>query len=62
MTIKDLRRRLEFMKYMGFDESKKMWVYSYSDRTNHRTYGIIAGKLTVVKLSSLKGLNLHFGK
>jgi hypothetical protein len=54
MTIQDLRKRMDFMKYVGFDESKKMWVYSYSDRTH---YGIIAGKLTVVKLTSLQGLN-----
>jgi len=57
MTIQDLRKRMEFMKYLGFDESKKMWVYSYSDRTHQRAYGIVAGKLTVVKLSSLQGLN-----
>ncbi|MFC5448680.1 hypothetical protein [Paenibacillus aestuarii] len=58
MTIQDLRKRMEFMKYLGFDESKKMWVYSYSNRTHHQAYGIIAGKLTVVKLPSLQGLRL----
>jgi hypothetical protein len=57
MTIQDLRKRMEFMKYLGFDESKKMWVYSYSNRADQSAYGIIAGKLTVVKLSSLQGLN-----
>ncbi|UJF33942.1 hypothetical protein [Paenibacillus hexagrammi] len=57
MTIQDLRKRMDFMKYLGFDESKKMWVYSYSNCTHHQAYGIIAGKLTVVKLSSLQGLN-----
>ncbi|WP_274362966.1 hypothetical protein [Paenibacillus thermotolerans] len=59
MTIQDLKKRIDLMKYLGFDEGKKMWVYSYQDKANNKAaYGIIAGKMNVVKLSSLKGLNL----
>ncbi|MBP1155698.1 MULTISPECIES: hypothetical protein [unclassified Paenibacillus] len=59
MTIQDLKNRVEFMNYLGFDESKKMWVYSYQDKYhNNKVYGLIAGRQTVAVLPSLEGVNL----
>jgi hypothetical protein len=59
MTFQDLKKRIDLMKYLGFDESRKMWVYSYQDKYHNKAaYGIIAGKLKVIKLTSLNGLNL----
>lgn len=59
MTIHDLRRKVEYLEYLGFDDSKKMWVYSFQDTFNRScVYGLIAGNKQVIKLSSLRGLNL----
>ncbi|MBB3111063.1 hypothetical protein FHS18_003131 [Paenibacillus phyllosphaerae] len=59
MTIVDLRKKMELVAYLGFDEIKKMWVYSFKDiyeRT--RTFGVLAGQLKVIELLTLQGLNL----
>ncbi|AEI44731.1 hypothetical protein B2K_29650 [Paenibacillus mucilaginosus K02] len=47
------------MQYLGFDEAKKMWVYTYREKYKHRgVFGLVSGKEKVVVLPSLHGLNL----
>ncbi|WP_426448245.1 hypothetical protein ACP26L_27620 [Paenibacillus sp. S-38] len=59
MTVHDLRQRIQYMQYLGFDEAKKMWVYTYREKYKHRgVFGLVSGKQKVVVLPSLHGLNL----
>jgi hypothetical protein len=59
MTVQDLKRRIPFMKYLGFCESKRMWVYTYDDRfDSNRMYGLTAGNLKVTHIPTLDGLHL----
>lgn len=58
MTFRDLRRKIEFLHYLGFEDSRKMWVYAYQDIHNKtRIYGLILGQ-DVKELSCLTGLKL----
>lgn len=62
VTIQDLRKRLDVMEYLGFDETQKMWVYSYKDvYQNHRMYGLLAQEHKVIELQTLRGLVLSKG-
>ncbi|WP_284646378.1 hypothetical protein [Paenibacillus silviterrae] len=62
MTIHELKQRMQYMKYLGFDESKRMWVYAYQEKFRRDgMYGLIAGKLNVTVLPSLEGLTLTKG-
>ncbi|WP_391560412.1 hypothetical protein [Robertmurraya sp.] len=62
VTIQDLRKRLDVMEYLGFDETEKMWVYSYKDVYHKdRMYGLLAYKQNVIELQSLRGLKLTKG-
>ncbi|TYP79850.1 hypothetical protein [Paenibacillus methanolicus] len=59
MTIMDLRKKKGTVHYIGFDEMKKMWVYTLQDMFDRkRTFAVIAGQMDVIELLSLKGLNL----